>query len=180
MGIDEDANGARSESQRNNELTGRTTPNKKATLSRGFSALTQWRRGELNPRPETAQMAASTCLVWCFDVATRVDHRQPPRATNRLRLAPRPTVESRGQPAVLQPTRHRLRIVLRLPFIRQPYEPGRQSRLGLQHRCWQLMFAHMFYQAKRASWACHHHRSHPVETDRPRCKRVRLSKTSQE
>jgi hypothetical protein len=29
--------------------------------------------------------------------------------------------------------------VLRSPLIRRPYEPGRQSRLGLQHRCWQLM-----------------------------------------
>ena len=57
-----------------------------------------------------------------------------------------------------------------VPFIRQPYEPERQSRPGLQHRCWQLMCARMINQANRASWACHHHRSHPVETDRPRGK----------
>jgi hypothetical protein len=30
------------------------------------------------------------------------------------------------------------------------------------------MFAPMIIQANGASWACHHHRSHPVETDRPR------------
>jgi hypothetical protein len=32
-------------------------------LRAGSEIGTLWRRGELNPRPETPQMAASTCLV---------------------------------------------------------------------------------------------------------------------
>ena len=104
-----------------------------------FEVRNPWRRGELNPCPKTTQVAASTCLVWCFVVETRGDHRQPPRVSNRLCLASRPTVESGSKPAVFRLTRHGQRAIPRSPFIRRPYEPGRQSRLGLQHRCWQLL-----------------------------------------
>ena len=34
--------------------------------------------------------------------------------------------------------------VPRLPVIRQPSEPERRSRPGLQHHCWQLKFARCF------------------------------------
>src|SRR5258705_8443095 len=109
---------------------GRTTPQRKNPCKRrGFHTdnatqqakarsprHTNWRRGELTPCPKTTQVAASTCLVWCFVVETRGDHRQPPRVSNRLCLASRPTVESKSQPAILRPSRHRLRGVPRRAF----------------------------------------------------------------
>src|SRR6478752_1402407 len=60
-----------------------------------------------------------------FDLGPGGEDRHPPPGPSRLRLATGSTAESGGQPAVLQPARHRLRVVLRSPVIRQPFEPGR-------------------------------------------------------
>jgi site-specific DNA recombinase len=60
---------------------------------------TEWRRGELNPRPEMTSMMASTCLadVLISTAATSRRHSSPP--SSRLYLVSRPTTESGNQPA---------------------------------------------------------------------------------
>src|SRR5688572_27134340 len=75
-----------------------------------------WRRGELNPRPETTQMAASTCLFGVLNLGLFDGHQHPSKSPSRLYLADGPTSESVSQPAVLRPVRHRLRAVPRRAF----------------------------------------------------------------
>jgi len=86
-------------------------------------------------------------LSRCFNLDTGVGHRHSPPASSRLNLALWPTAESQGQPAILQPACRGHQTVLRLPVIRQPWLPGRQSQPGLQHHCWQLMFCSVIYEA---------------------------------
>ena len=130
----------------------------------------EWRRRELNPRPEITLAPASTCLVddliSCpppnVDILRRTPdvfisplEQRPTQATSLLFSADLTQASDRAETTYL---------------IRQPLRtPGRRNRRGRSHHCyWQLMFAHIFNQAKRASWTCHPHRCHPVETSRPR------------
>src|SRR5689334_22065563 len=59
-----------------------------------------------------------------FDLGPGGEDRHPPPGPSRLRLATGSTAESGGQPAVVRPARHRLRVVPRSPVIRRPCEPG--------------------------------------------------------
>src|SRR5690348_1372937 len=86
-------------------------------------------------------------LSRCFDLDHGGGHRHSPPQSSRLCLVSRPTAESGDQPAILQPACRGHQTVLRMPLIRQPYEPERQSRPGLQHHCWQLMFCSVFNEA---------------------------------
>ena len=82
-----------------------------------------------------------------FDLDISGGHRQPPPASSRLCLIRGSTAESTNQPTdcgrrVVGYASCRGHLI-----IRRPYEPERQSRPGLQHRCWQLMFCSMIYEA---------------------------------
>jgi len=128
----------------------------------------EWRRRELNPRPKTAAMTASTCLVQCFDLGRRADHGQPARQPRRLILASCATSDAISQPAVFGCRVAGVRVIPQPPFIRRPDGPAHRSRCDRKLRYRQLCFARMIYEANQASSACHRHRCHPVETDRPR------------
>ncbi len=113
-----------------------------------FCRRQKWSRRELNPRPETTQMAASTCLAFWFNLDPTGDQ----RAASDWIMPSESYLSTNGRmdrPArVLRPMCCGHHTVPRLPLIRQPLQPGRQSRLGLQHRCWQLLFAHFVNRAK--------------------------------
>ena len=100
----------------------------------------EWRRRELNPRPEITRMAASTCIV---DGLISV----PSAGIDTLRWGPAVCVSPADQRPNRQASPHFASDASRathrdeVALIRQPYEPGRQSQPGLQHHCWQLMCA---------------------------------------
>ena len=106
-----------------------------------------WRRRELNPRPEITPMAASTCIV-AFLISTPAAgsdtlRRDPVVFISLLDQRPNQEASPRFATDVLRAS-HRVEVAL----IRQPYEPVRQSRPGLQHHwCWQLKLCSMFYEA---------------------------------
>ncbi len=127
----------------------------------------QWRRGELNPRPEITRMAASTCLVGvlisnpgaiadnlprvqavCFSPADQRPN--PPASPHFAAVASRAT--RRAEVACYQ-------AAIRTGAAK-PTRPA-TSLLAVNVLLGDL-------RGQRASSACHHHRRHPVETDRPR------------
>ncbi len=119
-----------------------------ATAPPLISLWRKWRRRESNPRPETTQMAASTRLASSFVLGPPGDH-EAASGRNIPSLSHLSTNSRIERPArVFRPMCCGHHTVPRSPVIRRPYEPGRQSQPGLQHRCWQLLFAHFFYQAK--------------------------------
>jgi hypothetical protein len=59
----------------------------------------EWRRGELNPRPEMTSMMASTCLAGVLISTARTNIRHSSSPPSRLYLASRSTTESGSQPA---------------------------------------------------------------------------------
>ena len=105
-----------------------------------FAFGENWRRGELNPRPEITRMAASTCLVGVLISAL-------PANADILRRSPVVCFSPADQRPNRQASPHFASDASRathrdeVALFRQPYEPGRQSQPGLQHHCWQLMFA---------------------------------------
>jgi len=98
----------------------------------------EWRRRELNPRPEKTRMAAYYMCSRFFNLNPHAEKRHPARASSRLLLARGSTAESAGQPAFCGQGDAGITLCRGYLFIRQPYEPERQSRTGLQHHCWQL------------------------------------------
>jgi hypothetical protein len=152
---------------------------RKRRPTREGRASLEWRRGELNPRPETTRMMASTCLVRWFVVEPAADHRQPvagsrptvSRSGSKDRSARASSLKLRGSISVHRRPSETAVSRRYTPWIRQPSRTRerRNRRAQRLHHChWQLMFVRIFNPAKQTSGACHHHRSHPVETDRPR------------
>ena len=109
----------------------------------------EWRRRELNPRPEITLAPASTCLVddliSCppanVDILRRTPdvfisplEQRPTQATSLLFSADLSQAIDRAETTYL---------------IRQPLRtPERRNRRGRSHHCyWQLMFAQMINQA---------------------------------
>src|SRR3954453_2612463 len=89
-----------------------------------FCVPCEWRRGELNPRPEITRMAASTCLV-AFLISA------PAAGSDTLRRRPVVFISSADQRPNQQTSPHFAADLARAPdraevaLIRQPYEPGR-------------------------------------------------------
>ena len=86
-------------------------------------------------------------LIWCFNLDPRGGHQHSPQASSRLVLADGSTTESIPYPAFCGQPDAGFRLYRGYLIIRQPYEPGRQSRLGLQQCCWQLRICSIFYEA---------------------------------
>ena len=132
-----------------------------------FGPWPKWRRGELNPRPEITRMAASTCLVGVLIS-------NPPAIADTLRRAqavcfspadqrPNPPASPHFAAVASRATR-RAEVACYQAAIRtgaaKPTRPA-TSLLAVNVLLGDL-------RGQRASSACHHHRRHPVETDRPR------------
>ena len=121
----------------------------------------------MNPRPEITLMAASTCVVGLLISmpVAKIDtlHRHPvvfisPGTNDRVAGL------SRFFRLVLSGRRHHTEVTY---ILGSHTNRGGKADSACNIVVGSYEFAQIFYQANCASWACHHHRSHPVETDRP-------------
>ena len=96
-----------------------------------------------------------------FDLERTGGNRHSPSRSSRLFLILASTAEREDQPTDFGLKRRGHSPQTEVALIRRPCDTDKSC-------CQQLSFARMFKEANQASSACHHHRSHPVETDRPR------------
>jgi hypothetical protein len=77
----------------------------------------------------------------------RGEHRHPSRQSSRLYLAIGSTAESESYPVFCGRRVTGYAACRGYLIIRQPYEPERQNRPGLQHQSWQLRICSVFNEA---------------------------------